>query len=157
MVELVSTRVRALFTWPHGLLDAGTFQPWRSAAGDGLLAGSARVDGRPVCVWRQDVGHRGGSLGASGGEAIARTIRPASRAGAPVIGVSQSRGARLQEGAAALGAYGAIFCEQALARVPQLTLIVGACVGGAAYSPTLEDFVLTAGPQASLTVTLRQA
>jgi acetyl-CoA carboxylase carboxyltransferase component len=137
----------------QGLLDADTFRPWRSEVGDGVVAGSARVHGRPVCVWAQDVSHRGGSLGSAGGETISRTIRHASRAGVPVVGLPHSGGARLQEGVAALGAYGAIFREQALARVPQITMIPGACAGGAAYSPALGDFVILVGPQARLFLT----
>jgi acetyl-CoA carboxylase carboxyltransferase component len=140
-------------TWPDALLDPGTFQPWRSAVGDGVLAGLARVNGRPVCVWMQDVSHKGGSLGAAGGETIARTIRRASRTGMPVIGLPQSGGARLQQGVAALAAYGAIFREQALARVTQITLVRGACAGGAAYSPALGDFVVMSGPDARLFLT----
>lgn len=135
------------------LLDVDTFQPLRSAVGDGVVAGSARVDGRPVCVWTQDAGHRGGSLGAAGGETIARTIKRASRAGAPVIGLPDSGGARLQEGVAALSAYGAIFREQALARVPQIAVIGGVCAGGAAYSPALGDFVLLIRPRARMFLT----
>ncbi len=137
----------------QALLDADTLHPWRSAVGDGVIAGSARVHGRPVCVWAQDINHRGGSLGAAGGETIARTIRHASRAGVPVIGVSHSGGARLQEGVAALSAYGAIFREQALARVPQITLIPGVCAGGAAYSPALGDFVMMIQPHGRLFLT----
>lgn len=139
--------------WPEGLLDAGTFQPWRSAVGDGVLAGLGRVNGRPTCVWTQDVRHRGGSLGVAGGETIVRTIRRASRAGVPVIGLPQSGGARLQEGVAALGTYGAIFREQTLARVPQITLVRGVCAGGAAYSPALGDFVVMSGHEARLFLT----
>jgi acetyl-CoA carboxylase carboxyltransferase component len=137
----------------RALLDADTFHPWRSAVGDGVLAGSARVRGRLVYVWGQDVRHRGGSLGAAGGETIARTIRHASRAGVPVIGVAHSGGARLQEGVAALSAYGAIFREQALASVPQITLIPGVCAGGAAYSPALGDFVMMIQPHGRLFLT----
>ncbi len=139
--------------WPEALLDVGTFQPWRSAVGDGVLAGMGRVNDRPVCVWVQDVCHRGGSLGVAGGETIVRTIRRASRAGVPIIGLPQSGGARLQEGVAALGAYGAIFREQALAGVAQITLVRGACAGGAAYSPALGDFVVMSGPDARLFLT----
>lgn len=135
------------------LLDTDTFHPWRSAVGDGVLAGSARVRGRLVYVWTQDVSHRGGSLGAAGGETIVRTIRHASRVGVPVIGVPHSGGARLQEGVAALSAYGAIFREQALARVPQITLIPGVCAGGAAYSPALGDFVMMIRPHGRLFLT----
>jgi acetyl-CoA carboxylase carboxyltransferase component len=137
----------------EALLDSNTFHPYCSAVGDGVVAGSARVDGRPVCVWTQDASHRGGSLGAAGGEAIARTIRRASHAGVPVVGLPHSGGARLQEGVAALSAYGAIFREQALARVPQITLVPGVCAGGAAYSPALGDFVVMTGAQARLFLT----
>jgi acetyl-CoA carboxylase carboxyltransferase component len=137
----------------RGVLDTDTFRPWRSEVGDGVVAGSARVHGRPVCIWAQDVSHRGGSLGSAGGETIARTIRHASRAGVPVIGLPHSGGARLQEGVAALSAYGAIFREQALARVPQIALIPGACAGGAAYSPALGDLVMMIGPEAYMFLT----
>jgi methylmalonyl-CoA decarboxylase subunit alpha len=153
VVELATKAVGGPLQWPDALLDADTFHPWRTAVGDGVVAGSARVDGRPVCVWTQDVGHRGGSLGAAGGETIARTIRRASRAGVPVVGLPHSGGARLQEGVAALSAYGAIFREQALARVPQITLIGGPCAGGAAYSPALGDFVVMIGAQARMFLT----
>jgi acetyl-CoA carboxylase carboxyltransferase component len=145
-VNLARTRLLAL-------LDADTFHPWRSAVGDGVIAGSARVRGRLVYVWAQDVNHRGGSLGAAGGETIARTTRHASRVGVPVIGVPHSGGARLQEGVAALSAYGAIFREQARARVPQITLIPGVCAGGAAYSPALGDFVMMIQPHGRLFLT----
>lgn len=135
------------------ITDRDSFRPLRSAVGDGVVAGSARIDGRPVRIWAQDVSHYGGSLGTAGGETIARTIRGASRAGVPVIGIPHSGGARLQEGVAALGAYGAIFREQALARVPQITLIPGPCAGGAAYSPALGDFVMMIGDAARLFLT----
>ena len=132
-------------------LDAETFES--CCASDGVAAGTATVDGRPVCVWAQDSNHIGGSLGAAGGTMIAHTIRHASRAGVPVVGIPQSAGARLQDGTAALSAYGAIFREQALARVPQITLIAGACAGGAAYSPALGDFVVMIGPRARMFLT----
>lgn len=153
VVELAAKAASRSAQWPHALLDAGTFAPWRSAVGDGVVAGSARVDGRPVCVWMQDVSHRGGSLGSAGGATIARTIRRASRVGVPLIGFPHSGGARLQEGVAALSAYSAIFREQALARVPQITVIGGACAGGAAYSPALGDFVVMFGPDSRLFLT----
>lgn len=153
VVELVPETASSALVRLQALLDANTFQSWRSAVGDGVVAGSARVRGRPVCAWAQDVGYHGGSLGHAGGETIARTIRHASRAGVPVIGLPNSGGARLQEGVAALSAYGAIFREQALARVPQITLIGGACAGGAAYSPALGDFVVMVGRDARLFLT----
>lgn len=153
VVERASATPSVGFARLQALLDADTFQPWRSAVGDGVVAGSARVRGRLVYVWAQDVSHRGGSLGSAGGETIARTIRHASRAGVPVIGVPHSGGARLQEGVAALSAYGAIFREQALARVPQINLIPGVCAGGAAYSPALGDFVMMIRPHGRLFLT----
>ena len=137
----------------QGLLDRGTFRPLRSAVYDGVVSGMARVSNRPVLGWSQDVGHRGGSLGVAGGATIARAIESANRAGVPVVGLPNSGGARLQVGVAALTAYGEIFRAQALARVPQITLINGACAGGAAYSPALGDFVVMIGPEARVFLT----
>jgi acetyl-CoA carboxylase carboxyltransferase component len=124
------------------LFDAGTFRPIRTAVGDGVLSGSGRVQGRPVCAWAQDGGFKGGSLGASGGQTIARTIARADALGVPVVGFPHSGGARLQEGVAALTAYAAIFRAQAEATVPMISVVSGPCAGGAAYSPTLGDFVV---------------
>jgi acetyl-CoA carboxylase carboxyltransferase component len=135
------------------LFDPGTFRPVRSAVGDGVIAGGGRVAGRPVCAWAQDGAFRGGSLGAAGGDTIARTIRRAAASGCPVVGFPHSGGARLQEGVAALSAYGAIFQAQALATVPQVSVVGGACAGGAAYSPALGDVVVMAGDQARLFLT----
>jgi acetyl-CoA carboxylase carboxyltransferase component len=124
------------------LFDAGSFRPIRSAVGDGVLSGSGRVQGRAVCAWAQDGSFKGGSLGASGGETIARTIQRADAMGVPVVGFPHSGGARLQEGVAALSAYGSIFRAQALAKVPMISVVSGPCAGGAAYSPALGDFVV---------------
>jgi len=137
----------------EALVDSGSFRPWRSAVGDGVIAGFARVRGRPVCIWTQDRSYKGGSLGAAGGETIVRTIRIANRAGVPVVGCPHSGGARLQEGVAALSAYGAIFREQARASVLQLTVIAGPCAGGAAYSPALGELVVMLGSNARLFLT----
>jgi acetyl-CoA carboxylase carboxyltransferase component len=154
-VDLAPAMASSAFALRDALLDPGSFQPWRSAVGGGVLAGSGRVDGRPICIWLQDATERGGSLGAQGGETIARTISRARRARVPVIGLPQSAGARLQEGVAALSAYAAIFREQARAQtcVPQVTLVGGVCAGGAAYSPALGDFVVMSGPSARLFLT----
>lgn len=135
------------------LLDPGTFRPLRAGVGDGVLAGSGRVGGRPAFAWAQDATHRGGSLGRRGGETIAHTIRRASAAGAPVVGFPHSAGARLQEGTGALAAYGSIFQAQARARVPQISVVGGTCAGGAAYSPALGDFLVMAGVDARLFLT----
>src|SRR4051794_6249471 len=135
------------------LCDPGTFSPLRSAVGDGVVAGQGRVSGRSVFAWAQDGADRGGSLGAAGGETIARTIELADRAGAPVVGFLHSGGARLQEGTASLQAYAAIFRAQATARVPQVSVVAGPCAGGAAYSPALGDIVVMAGSRARLFLT----
>jgi acetyl-CoA carboxylase carboxyltransferase component len=124
------------------LFDAGTFRPIRSAVGDGVLSGSGRVQGRAVVAWAQDGTFKGGSLGSSGGETIARTIQRADALGVPVVGFPHSGGARLQEGVAALTAYAAIFRAQAQATVPMISVVSGPCAGGAAYSPALGDFVV---------------
>jgi acetyl-CoA carboxylase carboxyltransferase component len=137
----------------EGVCDPGTFRPLRSAIGDGVLAGSGRVGGRAVFVWGQQQALKGGSLGVAGGETIARVIRMATGARAPVVGFPASGGARLQEGVGALSAYGAIFRAQALADVPQISVISGVCAGGAAYSPALGDVTVMAGPAARLFLT----
>src|SRR3954453_4327727 len=124
------------------LFDPGTFRPIRTAVGDGVLSGSGRVQGRAVVAWAQDGSFKGGSLGAAGGETIARTIERADALGVPVVGFPHSGGARLQEGVAALTAYAAIFRAQSLARVPVISVVSGACAGGAAYSPALGDLVV---------------
>jgi acetyl-CoA carboxylase carboxyltransferase component len=85
----------------------------------------------------------GGSLGHAGGDLIARLIATADRERVPVVGLVASGGARLQEGSSALDAYGRIFRAQALATVPQISLICGTCAGGGAYSPALGDLVIT--------------
>ena len=135
------------------LFDPGTFRPVRSLVGDGVVAGSGRVNGRAVCAWAQDGSFRGGSLGAAGGETIARTIARADALGCPVVGFPHSGGARLQEGTASLQAYAAIFRAQATAVVPQVSVIGGPCAGGAAYSPALGDLTIMAGSEARLFLT----
>src|SRR3954467_9739649 len=147
--EALTTDVRRL----EALLDPASFRPLRSAVGDGVSAGSGTVDGRPVFCWAQDGGHRGGSLGTAGGETITRLIALADRAGAPVVGFPESGGARVQEGAGALTAYGAIFRAMATARVPVISVASGACAGGAAYACALGDLTIAAGPDARLFLT----
>jgi acetyl-CoA carboxylase carboxyltransferase component len=153
VLELAATGLDPARARIELLCDPGTFRPWRTAVGDGVVAGRGRAAGRPVFCWAQDGSYVGGSLGAAGGETIARTIAAASRAGAPVVGFPHSGGARLQEGVAALNAYGAIFREQALAPVPQVSVISGPCAGGAAYSPALGDVTVMCGPEARLFLT----
>jgi acetyl-CoA carboxylase carboxyltransferase component len=135
------------------LFDPGTFRPVRTTVGDGVLAGTGRVNGRAVCAWAQDGGFKGGSLGEAGGETIARTIDQAAKLGVPVVGFPHSGGARLQEGVGALHAYSRIFRAQAVANVPQISVIGGPCAGGAAYSPALGDLTVMAGPEARMFLT----
>jgi acetyl-CoA carboxylase carboxyltransferase component len=145
-LDLATSRLRAL-------VDPETFEPLRTAVADGVIGGTARIGGRPVCVWAQEATHKGGSLGVAGAETIASTIRRADRAGVPVVGLTNSAGARLQDGVAALNGYGEIFRAQAVARVPQVTLVVGTCAGGAAYSPAVGDFVVMVGDDARMFLT----
>jgi acetyl-CoA carboxylase carboxyltransferase component len=116
----------------------------RSAPGDGVAAGAGLVGGRPVYCYAQDQSFAGGSLGTAQAETIVRVLELAGRAGAPVVGFIASGGARIDEGAAALGGYGAIFrAHVALSgRVPQISVITGTSAGGGAYSPALTDFVV---------------
>jgi acetyl-CoA carboxylase carboxyltransferase component len=116
----------------------------RSTPGDGVAAGAGLVGGRPVYCYAQDQSFAGGSLGTAQAETIVRVLELAGRAGAPVVGFIASGGARIDEGAAALGGYGAIFrAHVALSgRVPQISVITGTSAGGGAYSPALTDFVL---------------
>src|SRR4051794_38777888 len=100
------------------LCDPGTFAPLRSAVGDGVVAGQGRVSGRSVFAWAQDGADRGGSLGAAGGETIARTIELADRAGAPGVGFLPSRGARPPGGAGAPPGHAAVFPAPAHAPAP---------------------------------------
>jgi acetyl-CoA carboxylase carboxyltransferase component len=135
------------------LCDAGSFQPIRSASGDGVIAGSGCIDGRPIRVWAQNVKHKGGSLGQAGGATIVSTIEAADKAGVPVVGFLHSGGARLQEGIGALGAYASIFRATARAKVPQISVICGFCAGGAAYSPSIGTLVMMVGDDAQLFLT----
>jgi acetyl-CoA carboxylase carboxyltransferase component len=135
------------------LLDERSFHPTRTHAGDGVICGSGRVDGRPVYVWAQNVKHKGGSLGQAGGATVVRTIEAADKAGAPVVGFLHSGGARLQEGIGALGAYASIFRATSRAKVPQISVICGPCAGGAAYSPSLGTLVMMVGEEAQMFLT----
>jgi len=135
------------------LCDDGSFHEIRSESGDGVICGSGRVAGRPIYVWSQNVKHKGGSLGQKGGDTIVATIEAANKAGAPVVGFLHSGGARLQEGVGALGAYASIFRATSRATVPQISVIVGVCAGGAAYSPSLGTLVMMVGEPAQMFLT----
>ncbi|HET6500723.1 MAG TPA: acyl-CoA carboxylase subunit beta, partial [Amycolatopsis sp.] len=112
--------------------------------GDGVVTGYGTVDGRPVCVFSQDVTVFGGSLGEVYGEKIVKVMDLAIKTGRPIIGINEGGGARIQEGVVSLGLYGEIFRRntQASGVVPQISLIMGANAGGHVYSPALTDFVV---------------
>jgi propionyl-CoA carboxylase beta chain len=112
--------------------------------GDGVVTGYGRIDGRRVFVFAQRPDVFGGSLGWAHAAKICKVMDKAMEVGAPVIGLNDSGGARIQEGVAALGGYAEIFKRNVLSSgvVPQISLILGPCAGGAVYSPALTDFVL---------------
>ena len=112
--------------------------------GDGVVTGYGTVDGRPVCVFSQDVTVFGGSLGEVYGEKIVKVMDLAIKTGRPIIGINEGGGARIQEGVVSLGLYGEIFRRNTHASgvVPQISLIMGANAGGHVYSPALTDFVV---------------
>jgi propionyl-CoA carboxylase beta chain len=112
--------------------------------GDGVVTGYGTVDGRPVCVFAQDFTVFGGSLGEVFGEKIVKVMDLALKTGCPMIGLNDSGGARIQEGVVALGLYGEIFYRnvQASGVIPQISLILGPCAGGAVYSPAITDFIV---------------
>lgn len=112
--------------------------------GDGVVAGSGTIDGRLVYVFAQDFTVNGGSLSETMAEKICKVMDMGMKMGAPVIGINDSGGARIQEGINALGGYAEIFERNILASgvVPQISGIFGPCAGGAVYSPALTDFTL---------------
>jgi len=111
--------------------------------GDGVVTGSGRIDGRLMYVFSQDFTVFGGSLSEAHAEKICKVMDLALRNGAPVIGLNDSGGARIQEGVASLGGYADIFLRNTLASgvVPQISAILGPCAGGAVYSPAITDFI----------------
>ena len=112
--------------------------------GDGVVTGYGTVDGRTVCVFSQDFTVFGGSLGEVFGEKICKVMDLAMKLGAPVIGINDSGGARIQEGVVALGMYAEIFRRNVHASgvIPQISLVMGPCAGGAVYSPAITDFTV---------------
>ncbi|MEO8106485.1 MAG: acyl-CoA carboxylase subunit beta [Actinomycetes bacterium] len=116
----------------------------RRPYGDGVVTGYGTVDGRQVFVFAQDFTVFGGSLGEVFGEKIVKVMDMALTTGAPVVGINDSGGARIQEGVASLAQYGEIFYRnvQASGVIPQISLIMGPCAGGAVYSPAITDFII---------------
>ncbi|MFW6092320.1 MAG: acyl-CoA carboxylase subunit beta, partial [Actinomycetota bacterium] len=112
--------------------------------GDGVVTGIGTVDGRPLAVFAQDFTVFGGSLGQVFGEKIVKVMDFALKTGCPMVGINDSGGARIQEGVVSLGLYGEIFRRNTLASgvIPQISLILGPCAGGAVYSPAITDFTV---------------
>jgi propionyl-CoA carboxylase beta chain len=112
--------------------------------GDGVVTGFGTIDGRPVCVFSQDFTVFGGSLGEVYGEKIVKLMDHALKTGCPLIGINDGGGARIQEGVVALGLFAEIFYRNVVASgvIPQVSLIMGPCAGGAVYSPAITDFTL---------------
>jgi acetyl-CoA carboxylase carboxyltransferase component len=112
--------------------------------GDGVVTGHGRIDGRVVYVFSQDFTVFGGSLSEAYAEKICKVMDLALKVGAPLIGLNDSGGARIQEGVASLGGYAEIFLRNVLASgvVPQISVVLGPCAGGAVYSPAMTDFTV---------------
>jgi len=132
--------------------------------GDGVVTGIGEIDGRTVCVFSQDFTVFGGSLSEVHAEKICKVMDFAVKIGAPIIGLNDSGGARIQEGVVSLGGYADIFLRNTLASgvVPQISVVLGPCAGGAVYSPALTDFIFmvkgtsymfVTGPEVVRTVT----
>jgi propionyl-CoA carboxylase beta chain len=141
------------------LFDAGTFEEFdahvthrcrdfgmaeRTVPGDGVVTGSGRIHGRVAFVFAQDFAVFGGSLSETNAAKIVKIMDLAVKTGAPVIGLNDSGGARIQEGVVSLGGYADIFLRNTLASgvVPQISAIMGPCAGGAVYSPAITDFTV---------------
>lgn len=140
------------------LLDPGSFEEWdmfvehrstdfgmdkQKVPGDGVVTGYGTINGRLVFVFSQDFTVFGGSLSEAHAEKICKVMDQAMKVGAPVIGLNDSGGARIQEGVASLGGYAEVFQRNVLASgvVPQISMIMGPCAGGAVYSPAMTDFI----------------
>src|SRR3974390_3486345 len=116
----------------------------QSGRGDGVVTGDGTINGRLVFVFSQDFTVFGGSLSEAHAEKICKIMDHAMKVGAPVIGLNDSGGARIQEGVASLAGYADIFLRNALASgvIPQISAVLGPCAGGAVYSPAITDFIL---------------
>ena len=161
------------------LLDEGTFEEWdmlvehrctdfgmqdNKIPGDGVVTGYGMINGRLVFVYSQDFTVFGGALSEAHAEKICKIMDQAMKVGAPVIGLNDSGGARIQEGVASLGGYAEVFQRNVLASgvIPQISLIMGPSAGGAVYSPAMTDFIFmvkdssymfVTGPEVVKTVT----
>ncbi len=161
------------------LLDDGSFEEWdmfkehrcadfgmqaEHVPGDGVVTGYGTVNGRLTFVFSQDFTVFGGSLSETHAEKICKVMDQAMKVGAPVVGLNDSGGARIQEGVASLGGYADVFQRNVMASgvVPQISMIMGPCAGGAVYSPAMTDFIFmvkdssymfVTGPEVVKTVT----
>src|SRR5271165_2894114 len=152
------------------LLDPGSFEEWdmfvehrshdfgidaQKIPGDGVVTGYGTVNGRLVFVFSQDFTVFGGSLSEAHAEKICKVMDQAINVGAPVIGLNDSGGARIQDGVASLAGYAEVFERNVLASgvVPQVSLIMGPCAGGAVYSPAMTDFIFMVKDTSYLFVT----
>jgi propionyl-CoA carboxylase beta chain len=161
------------------LLDEGTFEEWdmfvehrcvdfgmadNKIPGDGVVTGYGMINGRLVFVFSQDFTVFGGALSETHAEKICKVMDQAMKVGAPVIGLNDSGGARIQEGVASLGGYADVFQKNVMASgvIPQISMIMGPCAGGAVYSPAMTDFIFmvkdssymfVTGPEVVKTVT----
>jgi len=152
------------------LLDEGTFEEWdmfvehrctefgmegHKIPGDGVVTGYGMINGRLVFVFSQDFTVFGGALSEAHAEKICKVMDQAMKVGAPVIGLNDSGGARIQEGVASLGGYADVFQRNVMASgvIPQISLIMGPCAGGAVYSPAMTDFIFMVKDSAYMFVT----
>ena len=124
-------------------------------AGDGVVTGYGTIDGKLVFVFSQDFTVLGGSLSGAFGEKVCKIMDMALKSGAPVIGLNDSGGARIQEGVVSLGSYGEIFKRNVWSSgvVPQISVIMGPCAGGAVYSPALTDFIIMVKKTSNMFIT----
>jgi propionyl-CoA carboxylase beta chain len=137
----------------HRCLDFGMAD--QVVPGDGVVCGHGRVDGRVVYAFAQDFTVFGGSLSETNAAKIVKIMDMAMRGGAPVVGLNDSGGARIQEGVLSLGGYADIFLRNTLASgvVPQISAILGPCAGGAVYSPAITDFIVMAKSSSYMFIT----
>ena len=139
-----------------GALTTGLNDPeGKSGYGDGVVTGYGQVDGRTVYVYAQDFTFQGGSLGKMQADKICRVMDLAVKTGSPIIGMIDSGGARIQEGVYSLGGYAEIFRRNAIYSgvVPQISLIMGPCAGGASYSPAVTDLIIMVRKQSYMFLT----
>jgi propionyl-CoA carboxylase beta chain len=127
----------------------------KKTLGDGVVTGYGAIDGRLVYVFAQDFTSFGGSLGEAFARKVCKIMDLAMKTGAPVIGLNDSGGARIQEGVLSLAGYGDIFLRNVMASgvIPQISLIMGPCAGGAVYSPAITDFILMVENTAQMFIT----